>query len=69
LGLRRLEFGHVVPYLSDSSQTCNDGQTALQHDLGRLDVAVQQCMAATAFELPDVQSNLIKRSTAMALLR
>ena len=69
MGLRRLEFGHVLPYLSDSSQTCNDGQAALQNDSGGLDVAVQQRMATTAFELPDVQSNLIMRSATMALLR
>ena len=57
--LRRLEFGHVLPYLSESS---------LQHHAGRVEVAVQGPPAAPAVEGADAERDLVEHPAETALL-
>src|SRR5438876_607117 len=58
--LHRLEFGHVLPYLSESS---------LQHYPGRVEVPVQHLLATSALKGADAERDLIQRPTEAALLR
>ncbi len=57
--LHRLEFGHVLPYLSDRS---------LQHNPCSVDVAVESPSTTPTHELPRSEGNFVESAAVEALL-